>query len=208
MRIRASAARRAIWSLGVAGVTLSASLPADAQSALSLGGGFGRFAGADFSGTPGGPTVGGAYHLAFEEYAAELSFGVDYSRYGEHGFVGPTRQLDYSAVIRKNVAMRPVVLAGLRIGYSTRALSVVDEPARTDGFLIGPTFSLRVPTGLALLLDLSLDGLYHAYEELILYATREYGTDQDGFRILLRLGVLMPLGGGGGRDEGGAFGGG
>src|SRR5690606_37573822 len=59
----------------------------------------------------------------------------------------------------------------------------------------GPTLSLRAaPTALGgASLDLSVDVLYHAYEELIMYASREYGTDQDGFRAVVRLGLLIPV---------------
>lgn len=189
-------ARRVAWFMAGFGVLMMAPgpLPAAAQVGLSLTGGFSRYAGTDFAGTPPGPTLGGAVHLEIEDHPAEISFGVDYSRYGEHAFVGSTRQLDYSAVLRTPVGGRPGLFAGIRFGYSTRSLSVVDEPARTDGMLVGPTLSLRIPSGLGPLVETSLDALYHSYEELVMYGGREYGTDQDGFRILLRIGVWVPLG--------------
>lgn len=177
------------------GLILSAgsAAPIEAQSSLSVRAGVGSFTGGDFSGTPPGPTVGGAYHFPFAE-ATEATLGVDYSRYGENGFIGVTTQIDYSAsVLRRLSAEFPEVLAGVRFGYSTRSLSLADEPARTDGFLLGPTLSLRAPTALGASLDLSLDVLYHSYEELIMYASREYGTDQDGFRAVVRLGLLIPV---------------
>lgn len=169
-------------------------LPTAAQSGLSLAGGFSRYAGADFAGTPAGPTLGVAVHLELEDHPAEISLGVDFSRYGGHGFVGSTGQLDYSAVLRTPVGARPGLRAGIRFGYSTRSLSVADEPARTEGMLVGPTLALRIPTGLGPFVETSLDALYHSYEELMMYGGREYGTDQDGFRILLRIGVWVPLG--------------
>lgn len=191
-------ARRAGWCGAGLGVLMMAlgPLPATAQAGLSLTGGFSRYAGPDFNGTPGGPTLGGAVHLEVEDHPAEISLGVDYSRYGEHGFVGPTRQLDYSAVLRTPVGGRPGLLAGIRFGFSTRSLSVVDEPARTEGVLVGPNLALRLPTRLGPVVETSLDALYHSYEELVMYGGREYGTDQDGFRILLRIGVWVPLGDG------------
>lgn len=171
--------------------------PVGAQGSVSLGAGYGSFTGGDFSGTPPGLTVGGAYHIPFEETLdddTEVALGIDYSRYGDHGFVGATTQLDYAATLRRRVlGPVPELLIGARFGYSTRSLSVVEEPARTDGFLTGPVLSLRAPTALGWAFDLSLDVLYHSYEELIMYASREYGTDQDGFRIVLRLGVLVPI---------------
>ncbi|MDZ7779090.1 MAG: hypothetical protein U5R14_04015 [Gemmatimonadota bacterium] len=171
--------------------------PLGAQGSFSLGAGFGSFTGGDFSGTPPGVTVGGAYHIGFEETFdddTELALGIDYSRYGDHGFVGATKQLDYAATLRRRMLGRlPELLLGIRFGYSTRSLSLVEEPAHTDGFLAGPVLSLRAPTGLGWAFDLSLDVLYHSYEELIMYASREYGTDQDGFRVVLRAGVLVPV---------------
>lgn len=181
---------------GICLLAVASILPASAtgQAALSFHGGYGGFAGSDFSGLPAGPTLGGAVHVAWEEQDAELSVGMDYSRYGAYGVVGPTVQFDYSGVIRQEVERWPGLMGGVKVGYSTRSLSVVDDPARTDGFFIGPTFSLRTPTSLGASIDLSLDALYVTYEELIMYGGREYGTDQDGFRVLARVGVLVPLG--------------
>jgi len=177
---------------------------AEAQSAFSFGAGFGGFTGADFSGTPAGPTIGAAYHLPFQDDRTEIGLGVEYSRYGGHGFVGSTTQLDYAGTIRRRVVSGSSQLwLGAKYGYSTRSLSVVEEPARTDGFLIGPSLSLRVPVAWGALMDLSLDLPYHAYEELIMYASREYGTDQDGFRVVLRMGFVVPVPWGG-QGEGGA----
>lgn len=169
--------------------------PIAAQASLSVRAGVGSFTGGDFSGTPPGPTVGGAYHIPLDDLT-EATLGIDYSRYGENGFVGATTQVDYAAsVLRRLRPKSPEVLGGVRMGYSTRSLSIVDEPARTDGYLVGPTLSLRAaPTALGgASLDLSVDVLYHAYEELIMYASREYGTDQDGFRAVVRLGLLIPV---------------
>jgi len=169
---------------------------AGAPSALWVGGGFATFTGGDFVGIPGGPTFGLAYQVGFDDGATEAALGIDYSRYGGHGFVGPTRQFDYAATLRRRIRSgRPDVLLGVRFGYSARSLSVVEEPARTQGFLLGPALSARTPFrpgGSSF--DASVEMSYHAYEELIMYASREYGTDQDGFRIVLRVGVLMPIG--------------
>jgi hypothetical protein len=168
-------------------------VPAEGQAALSVRAGVGSFTGGDFSGTPPGPTFGGAYHFPLDEMT-EATLGIDYSRYGANGFVGVTTQIDYAAsVLRRLRAGSPEILAGARMGYSTRSLSVVDEPAHTDGYLVGPTLSLRAPTPLGASVGLSVDVLYHAYEELIMYTSREYGTDQDGFRAVVRLGLLIPV---------------
>ncbi|MEX2465403.1 MAG: hypothetical protein WD995_00750 [Gemmatimonadota bacterium] len=165
-----------------------------AQSAFSFGGGIGGFTGGDFSGTPPGPTIGAAVHLPFEDEGTEIGLGVEYSRYGGHGFVGATTQLDYSGTIRRQVAPgAPEVWLGVKVGYSTRSLSVVEEPARTDGFLMGPAVSLRAPVALGASLDLSMELPYHTYEELIMYASREHGTDQDGLRFVLRMGLMVPV---------------
>ena len=169
--------------------------PAWAQYGLSVHGGYGGFAGPDFSGVPAGPTLGGAVHVPWQEREAEISVGVAYSRYGAYGVVGPTVQFDYVAVIRKE-SRWPGLLGGIKVGYSTRSLSVVDDPARTDGLIIGPTFSIRSPTGLGPLVELTLDALYSTYEELIMYGGREYGTDQDGLRLVVSVGVFLPLSGG------------
>ncbi len=182
--------------LGMCLALLLTPLPAAAQYGLSVHGGYGGFAGSDFSGIPAGPTLGGAIHVPWEEREAEVSMGMAYSRYGAYGIVGPTVQFDYAAVIRKEMSRWRGLLGGIKVGYSTRSLTVLDDPARTDGFLIGPTFSLRRPSGLGPLLDLSLDVLYSTYEEFILYGGREYGTDQDGLRLLVTVGVFLPLGGG------------
>lgn len=189
---------RCAWkpALGMSFALMLAPLPAAAQYGLSVHGGYGGFAGSDFSGIPAGPTLGGAVHVPWEEHEAEVSMGMAYSRYGAYGIVGPTVQFDYAGVIRKEMSHWPGLLGGVKVGYSTRSLTVVDDPARTDGFLIGPTFSLRRPTGVGPLIDLSLDVLYSTYEEFIMYGGREYGTDQDGLRLLVSVGVFLPLSGG------------
>lgn len=193
---RAPRGGAAIISLGVALSAVLTTAPVAAQYGLSFHGGYGGFAGSDFSDIPAGPTVAGAIHVPWEEREAEVSVGMAYSRFGAYGIVGPTVQFDYAAAIRKEVSRWPGLLGGIKVGYSTRSLSVVDDPARTDGFLIGPTFSFRSPTGLGPLLELSLDAVYATYEELIMYGGREYGTDQDGLRLLLSAGVYLPLSGG------------
>lgn len=163
------------------------------QSRFWMGAGFGSFAGTDFRGTPGGPTIGVGYHLGFSDGVTEASFAVEHARYGGHGFVGPTRQFDYGAALRRRVrGGLPAVLVGVRFGYSTRSLSVAEEPARTEGFLAGPTASARAPVRGGPILDVSIDLLYAAYEEYLMYASREYGTDQDGLRWVLRVGILLP----------------
>lgn len=171
---------------------------AEGQVAVSLTGGFAGFTGRDFSGTPAGPTIGGAVHLRFAELdGVEAALGVDHARYGGHGFIGATRQIDYWASIGRTVhAGRADLLVGARMGYSTRALSVVDEPAATDGFLVGPSATLRIPAPLGAAVAVGLEVAYHTYEELILYASREYGTDQDGLRLMVRAGVFVPILGG------------
>ncbi|MEX2473371.1 MAG: hypothetical protein WEA34_14375 [Gemmatimonadota bacterium] len=196
MKVTTGGRGRAATGICLCVAALLAPLPVAGQTAVSFGGGFGGFAGSDFAGTPAGLTMGGALHLAMEGHPAEVSFGIDHSSYGGHGFVGATRQLDYSAALRMQVAARPALVAGIRFGYSTRSLSVVEEPARTEGMIVGPTLSLRVPTGLGPFVETSLDALYVSYEELIMHGGREYGTDQDGFRGVLRVGVWMPLGDG------------
>lgn len=191
-----------LTGLVVAAVVCTQAGDARAQSAFSIGAGLGSFMGADFSGTPAGPIIGAGYHLPFEDDATEIGLGVEYSRYGGHGFVGATMQMDYAGTIRRRVVAGPSELwVGAKYGYSTRSLSVVEEPARTDGFLIGPSLSLRVPVARGASMDLSLDLAYYAYEELIMYASREYGTDQDGLRVVLRMGFMVPASRGGQGDD-------
>lgn len=171
--------------------------PVQAQFAVSVGGGVGGYTGGDFSGTPAGPTLGVAFHMALFDDATEAVFGIDRSRYDGHGLVGGTRQTDYRALLRRSVfAGWPEIRIGALLGYSTRSLSLADEPARADGFLTGPTLSLRAPAPMDGAFEVSTELLYHSYEELIMYAAREYGTDQDGFRLLLRMGIVVPLPGG------------
>lgn len=171
---------------------------ATGQVAFSVTGGFAGFTGRDFSGTPAGPTIGGALHLRFAELeGVEAALGVDHAHYGGHGFIGATRQIDYWASIGRTIhAGRADLLVGARMGYSTRALSVVDEPATTDGFLIGPSATLRIPAPLGAAVAVGIEVAYHTYEELILYAQREYGTDQDGLRLMIRAGLFVPILGG------------
>jgi len=177
------------------GVLMGATVPSPVagQFSVTATAGFGTFAGGDFGGTPAGPTVGVGILYA-ENDSIEGGFRIDVSRYGPHGLVGRTRQIDYLASIRARATKDPVdVRAGFTVGYSTRSLALAAEPADTDGFVAGPSVTLRGPGRLGSKVELGLEALYHTYEELYLYASHEYGTDQDGFRLVARLGFVIPF---------------
>ena len=193
MRSRSATSRLATTAALVMMLVPRGVAPIAAQPSVTLGlsAGMGTFTGRDFAESPPGPTLGGGVHLSFGD-SIEAGFLVDYSHYGTHGLIGATRQLDYLATLRIAARRAPLaMLVGAKLGFSRRSFEVVGEPARTEGFVIGPSFSLRVPVGPTSAVDLSVDALYHTYEELILYSTREYGSDQDGFRIVLRVGFLV-----------------
>lgn len=59
--------------------------------------------------------------------------------------------------------------------------------------MLGPSTAVRFPLG-SMRLQLTFDALYETYEELTRYGSREYGTDEDGLRLVFRAGLVFPLG--------------
>jgi hypothetical protein len=163
-----------------------------AQGELVLDAGVGALAGGDFTGTRPGPTLAAALHFA-DWGGTQGGIEFAYSRHGGSEFEGATTQLEYLGLIRHPVASGPIdVHVGGKMGVSRRSLTVVGEPARTDGFVLGPSATVRFPVG-TMRVQFTLDALYETFEELVMYNSREYGTDEDGMRLALRVGVVFPL---------------
>ena len=162
------------------------------QTELVLDGGIGAFAGGDFAGTPPGPALGVALHVS-EWGSAHGGVELGYSRHGGTGVESTTTQLQYLGLARYTVLSGPILVhVGGKLGAGRRSLKIVDEPATTDGFVLGPSVAVRFPVG-SMRLQLTLDALYETYEELIMYGSREYGTDEDGLRLVFRAGLVFSL---------------
>ena len=171
---------------------LPLSVPLSGQSELVLDAGVGAFAGGDFTDARPGPTLSVGLHIAYPD-SLQGGFEVGYSRHPGMGLEGPTTQVEYLALARYPVYSSSLrVHVGGKLGYGHRSLTIVDEPATAGGFIIGPSVAARIPAG-RVNIQLTLDALYETYEELILYASREYGTDEDGFHFRARLGLIFPL---------------
>jgi hypothetical protein len=163
------------------------------QMELVLDAGIGALAGGDFRGTPPGPSLAVALHIA-ERDSVQGGFEVGYARHRGSGVESATTQLDVLGLARWPVLSRPIsAYLGGKLGYSHRSLTIADEPAKGGGFLIGPSGAMRFSVG-TMHVQLTVDALYATYEELIMYGSREYGTDEDGFRLLFRAGLIFPLG--------------
>ena len=163
------------------------------QTEVVFDAGVGAFAGGDFAGTPAGPALGVALHIA-DWGSAQGGFELVYGRHGGRTAIeSATTQLEYLGLVRSSVLSDPIQIhLGGKMGLGRRSLTIVDEPARADGFIIGPSAALRVPVG-SLSLQLTVDALYATYEELVMYGRSEYGTDQDGLRLVLRAGLAFSL---------------
>ena len=162
------------------------------QVELVVDAGLAVLAGGDFRGTPPGPALGATLYLG--QWGPALGgVEVGYSRSGGRGFEGATTRIDVIGLNRYPIAAAPLEThIGIKIGYSRRALTVVDEPVTSDGFLIGPSVTGRFST-LGLRVQLGLDALYLTYDELTRFGASEYGTDKDGLRLTLRTGVAFEL---------------
>ena len=169
-------------------------LQAVAQGEVGLNLGFGTFTGPDFTESRAGRTIGVRVSFPFLG-SLQAGFAFDHSIYGAGGLEGDTKQLDYLAVARHVQTHGPVrLVAGGKMGLSRQRFTITDEPATTQGFVVGPTAGLQLwLSGIAL--EITADGLYHSYEEYILYTRRQHGTDEDGFRFVIRTGVVIPFGG-------------
>ena len=153
--------------------------------------GVGTFAGGDFTGTPAGPALGVALHIA-DWGTTQGGFEFGYARHGGRTWIeGTTTQLEYLALVRASLLSDPVQLhVGGKMGVGRRSLTIVDDPATSEGFIIGPSAALRLPVG-SLRLQLTVDARYETYEELIMYGLSEYGTDEDGLRLVFRAGLAF-----------------
>jgi hypothetical protein len=162
------------------------------QVELVVEGGIGAFIGGDFSGYPPGPTFAAALHVS-EWDNAQAGLEFVYAHHEGSGIEGATTQLGFLGLARYVLSSGPVGLyVGGKMGASFRSLTIVGDPARTDGFVLGPSAAIRLPMG-PTKLQLTFDALYETFEELIMYGQREYGTDEDGLRFVLRAGVVVPL---------------
>lgn len=163
------------------------------QTELVLDAGIGAFASGDFAGTPPGPSLAAALHIA-KWGSAQGGFEFGYSRHEGSELESATTQLEYVALLRYPVLSDPILVhLGGKLGAGRRSLTIVDEPAAADGFIIGPSAAVSLPVG-SMRIQLTFDALYETYEELIMYGSREYGTDKDGLRLVFRTGLVLPLG--------------
>ena len=162
------------------------------QVELVVDAGLAVLAGGDFGGTPPGPALGATLYLG--QWGPGLGgLEIGYSRSGARGFESPTTRIDVIGLMRYPIAAAPLEThIAIKLGVSHRVLTVVDEPATSDGFLIGPSVTGRL-SALGLRVQFGLDALYVTYEELTMFGGREYGTDKDGLRLTLRMGLAFEL---------------
>lgn len=171
---------------------LAAAAPAHGQTELVVDAGVGAFAGGDFKGLGAGPSLAAALHVA-DWSRAHGGVELGLSRHGGHPFESATTQVEILVLARVTVLSGPVSLhAGGKMGVARRTLRRVGDPARTEGFVMGPSAAARTRVA-GTVVQLSLDVLYESFEELTMYGTREYGTDEDGARLAVRLGVVLPI---------------
>lgn len=161
------------------------------QAELVVDAGLAVLAGGDFGGTPAGPALGAALYLGQSVPLGGLEIG--YSRNGGRGFESPTTRIDVIGLVRYPIEAAPLEThVAIKLGYSHQALTVADEPATSNGFLLGPSVTGRLSV-LGLRAQFGLDALYLTYEQLTMFGSREYGTDKDGLRLTLRMGLAFEL---------------
>jgi len=177
---------------GVAALLGATPAPALAQLELVFDAGVGMSTAGDFVGTPSGPALGLALHLA-DWSSARAGLEVGYGRHRGEGIESATTQVEFLALARYVVPAGPVELSvGGKVGVARRSLIIVEEPATSEGFIVGPSAALRLPIG-PLHVQLTAEARYETYEELWMHGQFEYGTDENGLRMVYRAGLAIPL---------------
>jgi hypothetical protein len=172
---------------------------AEAQVRLGVSTGFGRVVGADFDGIEGGWTFGGevTYILPRGERGDfEIGGWVDYSLYG---FATEEDQSMDDLLLLAGFryifpATGPKFFLGGKGGYTGQTVDTGDSTSERTGWALGPVAGLRVPFR-SVDLDVAVDALYQSLGEVTPREEPEFLDDPAGVRVVLRVGLSVPLGG-------------
>lgn len=167
-------------------------VPLQAQS-LGISAGYGSLSGDDFDGIESGFTIGG--ELLFEVSQDVLLGGAfDYSSYGIEDTEEDLSQYDLQGVLRYLFPGDETrFFVGGRLGYTRQSIEILTESAAANGFSIGPSVGVTIPTG-GVNVDVSVDGLYETLGDFSSDGDSIDGSDSSGFRFLGRAGISIPLG--------------
>lgn len=188
------------WPMMIRRITIVAAFllllsPAAAagQAQLGLGLGYGSYSGDDFEGQEAGLTFWGNVLFGVSD-RFQLGGEFDYSSYGIEGFEESVGQIDIAALARYTFPGEAArFYTGGRVSFSRQSVDVLDVSGSSNGFGIGPTLGVLIPVG-TLSIDLGGDLLFQSFGDADVDGITVDGTDQSGFRFIVRGGLAIPLG--------------
>ncbi len=163
-----------------------------AQTQVGLGLGYSIVSGDNFENVDPGLTLGG--HFAFGVFEnAQIGVGFDFSPLSINGTDEKIRQIDVLAMARYLFQTEPSrFFLGAKGGYTRQSETTLDLVI--TGFAIGPTVGFQIPMG-SVVMEWALDGTFHFQGDVSVSGTTVPDTDTNGFRLVPRIGIAIPIGG-------------